>query len=113
MSDCIFCQIAAGEADSDIVYQDDQVTAFRDINPVAPTHILIVPNRHLEALTSIGDEEADLLGQIVLLASELAEQEGVAESGYRLLTNQGSDAGQIIDHLHWHVIGGKRLSQLG
>jgi histidine triad (HIT) family protein len=113
MSDCIFCSIAAGDANADIVYQDDEVTAFCDINPVAPTHVLIIPNRHLEALSDLGDESRALLAKIVLLAPEIAAQEGVADSGYRLLTNQGDDAGQVVDHLHWHVIGGKRLGPMG
>ncbi|MFQ5858510.1 MAG: histidine triad nucleotide-binding protein [Anaerolineae bacterium] len=113
MSDCIFCAIVAGEAESDTVYQDDEITAFRDIYPVAPTHILIVPNRHIGTLSTVDDEDAELIGKMALLASRIAEQEGIAESGYRLLTNQGRDAGQIIDHLHWHVIGGKRLGRLG
>lgn len=113
MSDCIFCKIVAGEAEGDIVYQDDEITAFRDIYPVAPTHILIVPNRHMGALSTVEDQEAGLIGRLTLLAPQIAQQEGIADSGYRLLTNQGPDAGQIIEHLHWHVIGGKRLSRLG
>lgn len=113
MSDCIFCKIVAGEIAGDIVYQDEEITAFRDINPVAPTHILIVPNRHIEALHTLDETDAGLLGKVVLLASRIAAQEGVTESGYRLLTNQGKDAGQEIDHLHWHLIGGKRLGPLG
>lgn len=113
MADCIFCAIAAGEADADIVYQDDELTAFRDINPAAPTHVLIIPNRHVESLAELSDDDGGLLAKIVLLAPDIAAQEGVAESGYRLLTNQGDDAGQVIDHLHWHVLGGKRLSKMG
>lgn len=113
MTDCVFCQIVAGEAGGDIVYQDDEVTAFRDINPVAPTHILIVPNEHVEALSALDHEQAELLGKIALLAPQIAQAEGIAETGYRLLVNQGRDAGQIIDHLHWHVLGGKRLGRLG
>lgn len=111
--DCIFCSIAAGEADADIVYQDDDVMAFRDINPVAPTHVLIIPNHHIGSLSDLGDESSALLAKIVLLAPDIATEEGIADSGYRLLTNQGRDAGQAVDHLHWHVIGGKRLSSLG
>lgn len=111
MNDCIFCKIVAGEAESDIVYQDDEITAFRDIHPVAPTHILIVPNRHLGALSTVTEEDAALIGKMALLAPRIAEQEGIAKSGYRLLINQGPDAGQIIEHLHWHVIGGRRLSR--
>lgn len=113
MSDCVFCQIVAGDQDSDIVYQDDEITAFRDINPAAPTHVLIVPNRHTGRLATIDEADADLFGKMILLASQIAAQEGVAESGYRVLVNQGPDSGQIIEHLHWHLLGGKRLSRLG
>ena len=109
MSNCIFCMIASGEAESDIVYHDNEITAFRDINPTAPTHVLIVPNRHIGALTTLEDQDANLIGRLALVASRIAEQEGIAETGYRFFTNQGPDAGQIIDHLHWHLIGGKRL----
>lgn len=113
MTDCIFCKIVAGQASGDIVYQDDEITAFRDIYPVAPTHILIVPNRHIGRLSTAHEEDAELIGRVVLLAPKIAEQEGIAESGYRLLTNQGPDAGQIIEHLHWHLIGGRRLGRIG
>jgi histidine triad (HIT) family protein len=112
MSKCIFCAIVAGEAEGDILYQDDEITAFRDIYPAAPTHILIVPNRHIGALSTVDDHDAELIGKIALLASRIAEQEGIANSGYRLLINQGPDAGQIIEHLHWHVLGGRRLGRL-
>ncbi|MFQ5340530.1 MAG: histidine triad nucleotide-binding protein [Anaerolineae bacterium] len=113
MTDCIFCAIVAGEAEGDIVYQDEEITAFRDISAIAPIHILIVPNQHVGALSTVDDSDAELLGKIVLLVPRLAEQEGIAASGYRLLTNQGPDAGQIIEHLHWHMIGGRRLGRLG
>ncbi|MFQ5593570.1 MAG: histidine triad nucleotide-binding protein [Anaerolineae bacterium] len=113
MTDCIFCAIVAGEAESDIVYQDDEITAFRDIYPIAPIHVLIVPNRHIGALSAVDDSDTEILGKIVLIVPRLAEQEGIAASGYRLLTNQGPDAGQIIEHLHWHMIGGRRLGQFG
>lgn len=113
MKDCTFCQIVAGEASGDIVYQDDKITAFRDIHPAAPTHILIVPNRHIEALATVDEQDAKLIGKMALLAPRIAKQEGILEGGYRLLVNQGRNAGQIIDHLHWHVIGGRQLGRLG
>ncbi len=113
MSDCIFCAIVAGEAEGDILYQDEEITAFRDIYPVAPTHILIVPNRHIGALATVDSQDAELIGKMALLAPRLAEREGIADSGYRLLTNQGPDAGQLIEHLHMHVIGGRRLGRMG
>ena len=113
MSECIFCAIVSGEAEGDIIYRDEDVTAFRDINPVAPTHILIVPNRHVNAITELEESDLELLGRIVLLAPKIAQQAGIVSSGYRLSVNQGRDAGQIVDHLHWHVIGGAPLGPLG
>ncbi len=113
MTDCIFCKIVAGQAPGDIVYQDEEITAFRDIHPVAPVHILIVPNRHIGRLSTVDERDAELIGRMILLAPKIAAQEGIAASGYRLLTNQGRDAGQIIEHLHWHVIGGRRLGRVG
>jgi len=113
MTDCIFCKIVAGQAPGDIVYQDDEITAFRDIHPVAPTHILIVPNRHIGRLSMADEKDAAVIGRMILLAPKIAAQEGIAHSGYRLLTNQGRDAGQVIEHLHWHLIGGRRLGRIG
>ncbi len=113
MTDCIFCKIVAGQAPGDIVYRDDEITAFRDIHPVAPVHILIVPNRHIGQLSTVDERDAELIGRMILVAPQIAAQEGILHSGYRLLTNQGRDAGQIIEHLHWHLIGGRRLSRIG
>ncbi len=106
---CIFCQIAAGEIDSDIVYQDHQVVAFRDLNPQAPVHILIIPREHISNLDQASAENADLLGHCALVAAEIARAEGLAESGYRLVTNVGPDAGQSVDHMHFHLLGGRRM----
>ena len=110
MADCIFCRIVRGEIESQIVYRDDEIVAFRDINPQGPVHILIVPVQHIPEVNALGDEHAALVGRMVLVAKKLAEQEGIAESGYRLVLNQGPHAGQSVDHLHLHLIGGRQMS---
>jgi histidine triad (HIT) family protein len=106
---CIFCKIVSKEAKATILYQDDQVTAFRDTHPVAPTHILIVPNRHIESVTALELEDEQLMGHLFIIARKLAEQEGIAGGGYRLITNTGPNGGQTIFHLHLHLIGGQRM----
>lgn len=103
---CIFCRIIQGEAPGEIVYRDEEVTAFRDINPKAPVHILVVPNKHIHSLAHAEPEDTLLLGQLLQVAKSLAEQEGIASSGYRLLMNCGQGAGQIVYHLHLHLLGG-------
>jgi histidine triad (HIT) family protein len=108
-SDCIFCKIVAGELPSERLFQDDHVTAFRDINPAGPVHVLIVPNKHISGVNQIEDADAVLIGQLLTVARDLAVEEGVADSGYRLIINQGKDAGQIVNHLHLHLIGGQRM----
>ncbi len=106
---CIFCQIASGAIPAQIVYSSSDVTAFRDINPQAPTHVLVIPNRHLESLADVGPAEAGLLGRLVEVANEVARQEGIAASGYRVVSNVGAAAGQTVPHLHLHVLGGRRM----
>jgi histidine triad (HIT) family protein len=106
---CIFCSIIAGEVPSDILYHDDEVIAFRDINPRAPVHILIVPKRHIPSLNELTEEDAPLLGHMVAVAKKLAEGEGILERGYHLVINCGREGGQIVPHLHMHLIGGGRL----
>ena len=106
---CIFCQIAGGEIDSEIVYRDEQVVAFRDLNPQAPTHILIIPIQHIENLADASEEQAALLGHCNMLAAQIAQAEEIAEDGYRLVTNVGADGGQSVDHLHFHLLGGRRM----
>ena len=107
--DCIFCKIASKEAKATIVYQDEQVTAFRDINPAGPTHILIIPNRHIDSVGTMAPEDEPLVGHIFRVARELAEQEGISTDGYRLVTNTGPHGGQSVFHLHVHLIGGQRM----
>jgi histidine triad (HIT) family protein len=107
---CIFCQIAAGEVASDIVYQDEDIVAFNDINPEAPVHILIIPKRHLSNLNEATAADAELLGKIVLTASRLAKEREVEQTGYRLVANTGPQAGQTVHHLHFHLLAGRHFS---
>ena len=111
--DCIFCKIIAGEIPSKQVYQDDKVTAFHDINPVAPVHVLIVPNAHIPSVNAVEAEHEALLGHMFTVARKIAEELGVAESGYRLIVNTGPHAGQVVFHLHMHLLGGHRLRAMG
>ena len=108
----IFAKIIAGKAPADIVYQDNQVTAFRDINPQAPTHILIVPNREIPTLNDVTPSDEALLGHMMVVARQIAEEAGVAQEGYRLIVNCGSHAGQEIFHLHIHLLGGRPLGPM-
>ena len=108
MSDCIFCRIARGESPANILYQDEDVTAFRDLHPQAPVHILIVPNRHVAGVAQVEPEDAALLGKLFVIARRLAEQENIV-NGYRLVVNNGPRAGQSVFHLHLHLLGGRRL----
>ena len=108
--DCIFCKIIAGEIPSDIVYQDEEVIAFRDINPLAPTHLLIIPKKHIPSLTHLSEAESPLIGHMVNIANQLAKKEGIAEKGYRLAINCGEQGGQLVPHLHMHLLGGRKLS---
>ncbi len=109
MTDCLFCKIVSEEVPGEIVYRDDQVTAFNDINPVAPTHILIVPNQHMSSVNDMDQAAEPTVGHMFTVARELAEQRNLQDSGYRLIINTGPDAGQDIFHLHLHLIGGQRM----
>ena len=108
-SSCIFCEIAAREIPSDIVRESDRLVAFRDTNPQAPTHILIIPKEHVRSISEIEDRHGDLLADVAQAAAQLAEAEGIAGSGWRLVTNVGSDAGQSVLHLHFHLLGGRPM----
>lgn len=110
MSDCIFCKIVAGEIPSDIVFQDDVCLAFRDINPGAPTHILIIPKEHIATLNDLTPEHESTAGHILLVAKKIAGQLGVDASGYRVVANCNSDGGQVVFHVHFHLLGGRALS---
>ena len=109
-SDCLFCKIASHQIPADVVHETDRVVAFRDINPQAPVHLLLIPKEHLTSVASLGEDHGDLLGEIVLAAAHLARAEGVATSGWRLVTNVGSDAGQSVAHLHFHLLGGRPMA---
>jgi len=109
MATCIFCRIAAGEVPADVVYQDDSVVAFRDITPRAPTHLLVIPRKHIPSLCDIGPLDEALVGHIVQVAAQLAGSEGIAESGFRVVANCGPQAGQSVDHVHFHLLGGRVL----
>lgn len=106
---CVFCRIIAGKAPAKIVYQDDRVTAFWDIHPAAPRHILIVPNLHLDSMNDVQAEHEATLGQMLRVARQIAEAEQVASSGYRLIINTGRDGGQVVQHLHMHLLGGQHM----
>ena len=107
--DCIFCKIIAGQAPAEIVYHDDLATAFQNLNPIAPIHLLVVPNRHIESVNTAGTEDEPMLGYLVSVARRLAVENGIDQSGYRLIINTGPDAGQSVFHLHLHLIGGRHL----
>jgi histidine triad (HIT) family protein len=112
--DCIFCQIASGKIPADIVYQDKEVVAFRDINPQAPVHILVIPRRHIPSLDQLKEGELPVVTHMIEVANQLAKKEGIAQKGYRLAINCGEEGGQFVPHLHLHLLGGRRLSgQLG
>ncbi|MFC1865958.1 histidine triad nucleotide-binding protein [Chloroflexota bacterium] len=113
-SDCIFCKIVDGSIPGDIVYQDDDVIAFRDINPQSPLHLLVIPCQHFTSLNDISLQQESLMGHMVCVANQLARDEGISEMGYRLVINCGKQGGQLVPHLHLHLMGGKQLSeQLG
>jgi histidine triad (HIT) family protein len=110
MDDCIFCKIIAGDIPADIVYQDEHVLAFRDLNPKAPTHALVISRRHISTLNDLTDDDAELIGRMHLAARTVAEQDGIAESGYRTVFNCNEAAGQTVFHIHLHVMGGRRMT---
>ncbi|MCU0496576.1 MAG: HIT domain-containing protein [Anaerolineae bacterium] len=108
----IFSKIIAKEIPADIVYQDDWVTAFRDIHPQAPTHILIVPNKEIATVNDVFPEDEAILGRMFVVAKQIATEQGIAESGYRLIVNCGADGGQEVYHLHMHLVGGRKLGRM-
>ena len=110
MSDTVFGKILAGEIPADIVYEDDLAVAFRDVNPQAPVHILVIPRTPLVNVAASRDEDTDLLGHLLRVCAQVAQQEGINDSGYRIVANNGPDSGQEVDRLHLHVLGGRRMS---
>lgn len=109
-SDCLFCAIASGDIAADVVHSDDLVVAFRDIDPKAPTHILLISREHVRSAAELTEDHAPLLARLFVVAAQLARSEGIAETGYRLVTNVGGNAGQSVHHLHLHLLGGRSMS---
>jgi histidine triad (HIT) family protein len=109
MTDCIFCKIIAGQSPAKMLYQDDLVSAFRDTHPAASIHVLIVSNKHLTSVNEVEASDEAMLGRLFTVARKLSEQEGINRSGYRLIVNNGKDAGQVIYHLHMHLLGGQHM----
>ena len=107
MEDCLFCKISKGEIPSTKVYEDDEVLAFKDINPIAPVHILVIPKKHIKSLVELDDDV--LLAHIFKVIKQVAKEQGVEESGYRVVTNIGENGGQAVKHLHFHILGGTKL----
>ena len=107
---CIFCQIAAGTIPSTILHKDDKIVAFRDIHPQAPVHIVIVPVKHFNNLTELKGDDFNTVAHIFEVANDLARKEGIAESGYRIAVNSGKEGGQVVGHLHFHLLGGRQLT---
>lgn len=112
MKNCIFCQIADRKMKADIAFEDDEVIAFRDIHPKSPVHILIVPKKHIENIDEATPADQNLLGHMILVAQGIAREEHISEDGYRLVFNVKKHAGQIVDHIHLHVLGGKPLGNM-
>lgn len=109
MQDCLFCKIVSGEIKAEVVWEGAEALAFRDINPQAPVHLLIIPKGHIPDLPGVTDEQGAVLVEVVRAVRDLAAQEGIAEDGYRVVTNVGRDAGQSVAHLHFHLLGGRRM----
>ena len=109
MSDCIFCKIINKEIPSTIVYEDEKIIAFKDINPVAPVHVLVIPKKHITSLIELEDEDKNIIGDIYLVINKIAKEQGIAEKGFRVIVNCGEDGGQEVKHLHFHLIGGEKL----
>jgi histidine triad (HIT) family protein len=110
MNNCLFCGMVDGKIKADVVYRDDSVIAFRDINPKAPVHILIIPRKHIATLLDLEQSDSVVLGNIFRVANKLADEQGIAKDGFRVVVNCGEDAGQTIFHLHYHLLGGRHLS---
>lgn len=109
MEDCIFCKIINKEIPANIVYEDDEILAFKDINPQAPVHILVIPKKHITSLLELKEEDIELTGKLLLVINEIAKTQGFYKSGFRVISNCGEDAGQEVKHLHFHILAGKKL----
>ena len=109
MTDCIFCKIASADIHAELVYQDEDVLAFRDLNPQAPVHVLVIPRKHIATINDIQVEDTDVIGKLYLAAKQVAQQEGMAEDGYRCVMNCNQHGGQAVYHIHLHVLGKRQL----
>ena len=109
MENCIFCKIINKEIPSSIVYEDDKIIAFRDVNPLAPVHILVIPKKHIASLVELSEEDEALVGKIYTVINKIAKQEGIDKDGFRVVVNCGENGGQEVKHLHFHILGGKKL----
>ena len=110
MNDCLFCKMISGEIPCDIVYEDESVFAFRDIDPKAPTHILLIPRKHIRSINELGESERNLAGELLLTAKKIAKDEGIDKSGFRTIFNTNSDGGQTVFHIHMHILGGRKMA---
>ncbi|MBN4078815.1 histidine triad nucleotide-binding protein [Gammaproteobacteria bacterium AH-315-C21] len=110
MTECLFCKLISGDIPADIVYQDGDVFAFRDISPQAPTHILVIPKHHIATINDVDESHQALLGKLVLTAKNIAKEQGLADDGYRLVMNCNQDGGQAVYHIHLHILGGRSLT---
>lgn len=108
--DCLFCKLIRGEIQSKMVFEDDRICAFHDINPIAPTHILVIPKKHITTVACVEPEDADLMGLLILKANQIAEEQGLKEKGFRYVINTGDDGGQSVFHMHLHILGGRKLN---
>ena len=111
MEDCLFCKIIKGEIPSNKVYEDEEILAFKDINPVAPIHILVIPKKHIDSLAHMEKEDEMIVGKIYGVINKIAEEQGFKENGYRVIVNCGKDAGQEVMHLHFHLLAGKKFGE--
>ena len=111
--DCIFCKIITGQISSEMIYQDDEIVAFPDIKPAAPVHILIVPKKHITSVADVAVDDYHLVGRMIGVANQIAREQGIGENGYRLVFNCGKDGGVGVDHLHLHILGGRKLMSMG
>jgi histidine triad (HIT) family protein len=109
MDDCLFCKMVSGEIKPDLIYEDEEVLAFRDINPQAPVHALVIPKRHISTLNELRPEDDGIVGKLILAAGKVAQMEGIAEQGYRTVVNCNEHGGQVVFHVHLHLLGGRRM----
>lgn len=110
MEDCIFCKIARHEIPAQVVYEDELVLAFKDLNPGAPVHVLVIPKKHISGITELSVEDAELVGTIILTVKKIAEDTDISASGFRVVVNSGPDAGQSVPHMHFHLLGGREMT---